>query len=377
MEYEEPWTASSEALRPPRKIPEKSSKKKLSTHHRHPKNKRMKNKILAVISLSAALTLSSGCVISHPDSPSSSNPEKGPQPSPSNNSNNSQEDNEIIASSTTSSTSIGGDYQIDIHSLERVGNELLRLRFGVTNNSGSDYFFQDGLSDFNNPYTANRITLLDPKNRTRHLALSHTNGSCFCSELNKNIPAGGSADMWVIFPEPPTEVEKMTVTTPLTPPIFDIPITNSSEIIENSGLATPEIISMTMISDDTDDKTGRTESDNEVSIILSSDVLFETNSSDLSAKAQEILEQVAIEIDNATSSSVNIDGYADNTGPDSINGPLSQKRAESVESALKELIKREDLKFEVEGHGSADPIGDNSTEEGRERNRRVSVTFEK
>lgn len=132
-----------------------------------------------------------------------------------------------------------------------------------------------------------------------------------------------------------------------------------------------------MISDDTDDNTGRTESEDEVSIILSSDVLFETNSAELSSNAQEILEQVATEINDASSSVVNVDGYADNTGSDSVNIPLSQNRAESVKSVLSELVTREGVSFEDEGHGSADPIGDNETEEGRERNRRVSVTFEK
>lgn len=132
-----------------------------------------------------------------------------------------------------------------------------------------------------------------------------------------------------------------------------------------------------MISDDTDDNTGRTESEDEVSIILSSDVLFETNSAELNSNAHEILEQVAREINDARSPVVNIDGYADNTGSDSVNIPLSQDRAESVKSVLSELVTREGVSFEDEGHGSADPIGDNETEEGRERNRRVSVTFEK
>ncbi|WP_077689211.1 OmpA family protein [Nocardiopsis sinuspersici] len=327
----------------------------------------------------AAILLSSGCVVSSPDHSGNgnSNPDQetgsstpsSPQPDGT--------ENKVIASSTTSSTSIGGDYQIDIYALETVGDNLLRLQIGVTNHSDSDYFLQDGLSDFENPYTANRITLLDSKNQTRHLSFTQKNGACFCSQLNENIPAGGSADMWVIFPQPPDDVESMAVTTPLTPPIFDVPISSSSETLENSGLADPEIIPMTMISDNTEDNTGRTESGDEVSIILSSDVLFETNSADLSPDARDIIDQVAMEINEASSSTVNIDGYADNTGSDSVNIPLSQERAEAVESILADLVTREGVTFEVKGHGSADPIGDNATEEGRERNRRVSVTFEK
>ncbi|WP_236568094.1 MULTISPECIES: OmpA family protein [unclassified Nocardiopsis] len=286
-------------------------------------------------------------------------------------------DKGIIASSITSSTAIGEAYQIDIYALERVGEDLIRLRFGVTNNSGRSYFFDDSLGGIANPYTGGRITLLDAVNKTRHLSLNQSDGSCFCSTLVEDIQPGETAEMWVIFPEPPPEVEAMTITTPITPPIFDIPISNSSETVENSGLSKPEIIPLTMISDDTADNTGRTESGDEVSIILSSDVLFETNSSQLNSNAEEILEQVAQEINDASSTVVKVDGYADNTGSDNVNIPLSEDRAKAVEAALSELVSREGVAFEVEGHGSADPIGDNDTEEGRERNRRVSVTFEK
>ncbi|WP_249352003.1 OmpA family protein [Nocardiopsis akebiae] len=169
----------------------------------------------------------------------------------------------------------------------------------------------------------------------------------------------------------------MTVTNPLTPPLLNVPISQSSETIESSGLSEPRIIDLVTITDDLEDQTGRTESNEEVSIILSSDVLFETGSDELSTDAEEILQQVATEIDDASSNTVNIAGHADNTGSESINLPLSRGRAEAVESSLSELITRDGISFEVEGYGSSAPIASNDTEEGRERNRRVSVTFEK
>ncbi|WP_433698110.1 OmpA family protein [Nocardiopsis sp. CA-288880] len=284
---------------------------------------------------------------------------------------------EIIASTITSSTDIGHQLQIDVYALEKVGNGLLRLRLGITNNSGSNFRISQGLSDENNPYTANRVTLIDSANQTRHLSFDQSSGDCFCLPFDGPIGSGETVATWVVFPEPPPGIEAMTITTPLTPPLLDVPITDSSEVIENDGLSDPQIIPLTMISDNTEDQTGRTESGDEVSIILSSDVLFETNSADLSSDAQEILEQVATEINDASSSVVNIDGHADNTGSDAVNIPLSQERAEAVETALSEQINRDGVTFEVQGHGSNDPIAENDTEEGQERNRRVSVTFEK
>lgn len=287
------------------------------------------------------------------------------------------EEIETVASSIATSTDLGSDLQIEIYALERLDNNLLRLQLGVTNNSSESYRLDWGLAEMGDELTASHITLIDSVNQKRYLSYDQSDGRCFCDSMDGEIAPGETDNLWVIYPEPPADVESMTITTPLTPPLFDVPVSISSESVENDNLADPEIVDLTLISDNLDDQTGRTESGEEVSIILSSDVLFDTNSSDLSDDAQEILEQVAQEIDDASSSVVNVDGYADNTGNDSINLPLSKERAEAVESVVGELITREGVSFEVQGHGSADPIADNSTEEGRERNRRVSVTFEK
>lgn len=288
------------------------------------------------------------------------------------------EDNEILASSTTTSTAKGADLQIVIYALERLENNLLRLRLGVINNSNDAYILGYSLSDSKAPHSANQVSLIDEVNQHRYLSYTVDNGTCFCNELTEAIPSGESEDLWIIFPEPPDELESMTVTTPITPPLIDIPISNTSDSEEYSTLDEAQVLNLTTITDSLkDDQSGRTEDSNEVSILLSSDVLFETNESELNDEAQEILEQVAQEIDDASDSVVSIDGHADNTGSDTINIPLSKERAESVEASLKDLVTRSGITFEVEGHGSADPIADNETEEGRERNRRVSVTFEK
>ncbi|PDP89131.1 hypothetical protein CQJ94_05195 [Glycomyces fuscus] len=335
----------------------------------------------SLLPLGAALTsltlLLSACVID-PGPPNQNGQgnetPNTPTPSPSN---EEEREGQAIASSTSSSSDIGPDLQVDIYALERVGNNLLRLRLGITNKSSKEFYLYAGLADSENPYTASRITLIDAENQNRHLSHNQSDGSCFCLPFEGSISSGETTETWVIYPEPPPEVEAMTVVTPLTPPFLDVPISNSSEAIESQGISEPEIRDLTMISDSTEDQTGRTESSDEVSIILSSDVLFETNSADLSPDAEEILQQVASEIDDANSSTVSIDGHADNTGSDSVNLPLSQERAETVESVLADLITRSGIRFEVEGHGASEPIANNDTAEGRERNRRVSVTFEK
>lgn len=343
---------------------------------RLPSQKRKTGRTHLSISAIFLLLATSGCVVSS-DTPSSDT--SGPsEESPGNSqSEPTGSENEVISSSTTTATDLGSDLQVDIYALERLENNLLRLRLGVTNNSPDSFDIGFGLSESQDRLSASNISLIDSTNQQRYVSYDQSDGSCFCESLSGPIEGSSTETLWVIYPEAPANVESMTITTPLTPPIFDIPIVMASESVENDNLADPVIDDLTMISDGLEDQTGRTESAEEVSILLSSDVLFDTNSSDLSGDAEEILEQVAQEVDDASSSVVSIDGHADNTGNDSINIPLSKERAESVEEALDELVTREGVTFESEGHGSADPIADNSTEEGRERNRRVSVTFEK
>lgn len=328
------------------------------------------------IATAALIISASGCVVSSEEAPHGSE-DKADDPPPQEDPGDESQGTEILASSTTSSTSIGGDLKLDIHALERVGDDFLRLRLSVTNNSTDNFTLGYNLASTETEDSGGGITLIDSINQQRYLSYEQSDGRCFCNSLDGTIASGSTENLWVIFPAPPDDLESMTVATPATPPMLDIPISTSSEFIENNNLGERKVLDLTLISDNIEDQTGRTESGEEISILLSSDVLFETNRSDLNDEAQGILEQVAQEIDDANSSTVSIDGYADNTGEDSINIPLSKERAESVESALSDLINREGVHLEVEGHGSADPIANNNTEEGRERNRRVSVTFEK
>lgn len=333
----------------------------------------------AVLATALLLLVSSGCVVASEESPGGSGEEPaeagGDSAAPPDAGNGQPE---VIASSVTTATDVGADLQIDVNALERLDNDLLRLRMSITNNSPEGFDIGFGLAEDLDRRTGSKVSLLDDANQQRYLSHDKGDGSCFCEILSGPIESGATETLWVMFPGDKGELESMTVTTPLTPPFLDIPITDVSESVEQGHLGEPRILDLTLISDSLDeDQTGRTESGDEVSIILSSDVLFGTGSSDLSDEAQEILAQVAQEINDASSTEVSVDGYADNTGDDSVNLPLSRERAESVESALSDLITRQGVTFAVEGHGSADPIADNTTDAGRERNRRVSVTFEK
>jgi outer membrane protein OmpA-like peptidoglycan-associated protein len=67
---------------------------------------------------------------------------------------------------------------------------------------------------------------------------------------------------------------------------------------------------------------------------------------------------------------VEVQGHTDETGPPDLNRRLGQQRAESVVAWLAGRgIARERLS--PKGYGSDRPLADNTTEEGRTKNRRV------
>ncbi len=99
-------------------------------------------------------------------------------------------------------------------------------------------------------------------------------------------------------------------------------------------------------------------------------VTFELNSATLAASSQRVLDDVADGLRKHPRLRIELQGHTDSSGSDQYNLRLSQKRAESVKSYLlqqgvpsTQLISK--------GYGESQPVADNSSAEGRARNRRV------
>ena len=105
-----------------------------------------------------------------------------------------------------------------------------------------------------------------------------------------------------------------------------------------------------------------------------SDVLFQTDSAALRPAALDKLRPLGAYLKANPQVQLRIDGYTDSRASAEHNQLLSQHRAESVESALAGMGVREG-RVHVEGHGEADPVATNATPQGRQLNRRVSVTL--
>jgi outer membrane protein OmpA-like peptidoglycan-associated protein len=101
-------------------------------------------------------------------------------------------------------------------------------------------------------------------------------------------------------------------------------------------------------------------------------LLFDTNSSTLQPSSYEQLNNVAAILKAYPSAKIRLGGYTDNTGDVDANRKLSQERANSV---MAELGKRgvDPSRLTATGYGEENPVADNSTEEGRQKNRRISI----
>lgn len=108
-------------------------------------------------------------------------------------------------------------------------------------------------------------------------------------------------------------------------------------------------------------------------ISISNGVLYNINEYKILSGAQTELDSIAREIKLQKPSEVVIEGHTDNTGVETQNKVLSEKRAIAVKEYLSLKIAPLKMKIRTIGYGSALPLAPNETKEGQNRNRRVSI----
>ncbi len=103
-------------------------------------------------------------------------------------------------------------------------------------------------------------------------------------------------------------------------------------------------------------------------------VRFDISKATLTAQAQANLDKLIPVFQEYAETDIKIYGYTDSTGKAEFNQKLSEQRAASVRNYLvsKGLSAS---RFQTKGMGIADPIADNTTVEGRSKNRRVEFAI--
>lgn len=105
------------------------------------------------------------------------------------------------------------------------------------------------------------------------------------------------------------------------------------------------------------------------------DVLFDFGSARLSEDANGTVNEIARAVSSVSSRSISVEGHTDSVGTVEYNQRLSEARARGVAQSLSQHgVSRQ--KIRTRGYGESDPIASNSTDVGRQRNRRVEVIIE-
>ncbi len=111
-----------------------------------------------------------------------------------------------------------------------------------------------------------------------------------------------------------------------------------------------------------------------IKITFDSGILFDTNSSTLRAASLSEIDKMAEVLQKYPDTNVLVEGHTDASGSDAINQPLSERRAQAVAGeAIAKGVSAS--RITTQGYGSTQPIGDNSTAEGKQANRRVEIAI--
>ncbi|MEO0576263.1 MAG: OmpA family protein [Pseudomonadota bacterium] len=101
-------------------------------------------------------------------------------------------------------------------------------------------------------------------------------------------------------------------------------------------------------------------------------VNFETNSDNLLAGTERVLQEAAATLRKNADLVVEVAGHTDSAGAAAYNASLSERRARTVRNFLvNEGVNAANLS--VKGYGEAEPVADNTTAAGRAENRRVEL----
>lgn len=109
-----------------------------------------------------------------------------------------------------------------------------------------------------------------------------------------------------------------------------------------------------------------------IRLTFDSGILFATGKADLNEASKISLAKFAVSLQQNPDTDITIEGHTDSTGSDSVNQPLSENRARSVFNFLAAQGVNPQRMTTI-GYSSTRPVADNSTVEGRAKNRRVEI----
>lgn len=111
-----------------------------------------------------------------------------------------------------------------------------------------------------------------------------------------------------------------------------------------------------------------------IRITFDSGILFDVNSFNLKDDAKTNIKELARVLQKYDDTNILIEGHTDSSGPDELNNTLSKQRADAVADYAKSLGIA-GMRMAIKGYGEKQPISENETESGKQKNRRVEIAI--
>jgi len=111
---------------------------------------------------------------------------------------------------------------------------------------------------------------------------------------------------------------------------------------------------------------------NEISVAMTSDILFDFDSAALRPESRQTLANLATNFSQYPDERIGVEGHTDNVGSATYNTGLSQERANAVKNFLANQGVNAS-RIDAVGYGESRPKASNATPEGRQLNRRVEI----
>ncbi|QGV78815.1 OmpA family protein [Streptomyces ficellus] len=147
---------------------------------------------------------------------------------------------------------------------------------------------------------------------------------------------------------------------------------------DGATLAPAKVLPLISIVESEGGEERREETSSNLKFALQAEVLFGKDSAKLTPEANSRIATIAEEIKKQNATKIRVFGFTDNLGSSAHGDVLSKQRADAVHKVLAPLLTSPGsggITYEIRGYGEQYPIADNSTEEGRKKNRRVEVSF--
>ena len=186
----------------------------------------------------------------------------------------------------------------------------------------------------------------------------------------------------IAFADPGTDA--LAVYLPKLPLVTDVPVIEAEvpevegaeEQLDLAAIEDAPLEPMLLLSQNLAEPLRETREVGTTTVAISSDVLFDSSSSELDEEAKSALDEAARRIESHEPGPVTVIGHTDSVDSDASNLTLSKERAAAVATALEKRLDTSDYELSTDGKGEAEPIASNDTEDGKALNRRVEIVLE-